>query len=168
MNGDPHSSPEPSRVLRVANVLVVVALLAMLVGGVTLLLARDHSAVDLGPGQEAVLLDRKTPSWALGGETFEVQATTNAGTNVTVSLEETTGTGFSEENRTSLQPGQRLVWSQHTSAGEQWNAVVINEGEAVVRAAITVTSHLHQWVGGLLVAFGVAGFVFHRMGMRKG
>lgn len=155
-------------VVRVANVLVIVAVAAMLVGAVVLLLARDHGVVDVAPGQEEVVLERAGDSWGFWGKGLEVQLSTNGTTQVTLTYEERTGTGKGDSNTTQLEQGRRLTLTQDVGVGEEWVVTVENQGDAPVRAVTTVTSLGNLWVGGALVAFGALGFVFHRVGMRHG
>lgn len=166
----PSSAQRDPPLIRIANVLVIVAVVAMLIGAVVLLLARDHGAVDIASGEEEVVLERSGASWQFWGKGLEVRlvALTNATTPVTLTYEETTGTGKGDSNTSQVRPGRSLVLTQHADVGEEWVVSVRNDGDDPVRAVITVTSLGNLWVGGALVAFGVLGFVFHRVGMRHG
>lgn len=170
MSPDSSTGADERPILRIANILAVLALVAMLLGAVTLLMARDHSSQWVGSGDSAQVLDHEALSFDLWGAQMqvEVRPSWNHSANVTLTVSETTGTGQHQNETHDVPPGSFLHWSIRAEHGEHWTAVLENHGNQSVQVVVTVSQMGHYWVGGALVAFGVAGFVFHRIGMRTG
>ncbi len=157
-------------IVRIANILAVLALAAMLIGAVTLLLAREHSGLMLNAGEEEVVMEVKARSFDPWGAEMKVEVypSWNATANVTLTATETTGTGKAQNHTDEVPPGSLLRWNERAQHGEEWSVQVTNHGNESVRVVATVSQMGNYWIGGALVGFGIAGFVFHRIDMRAG
>jgi hypothetical protein len=150
---------------RIANLLVILALVAMLIGAVVLVMAREETLVHVPAGEEALVLEHTARSWDPWGASLRVRVFGPA--NVTVIAHESTGEPEVEAEAEGVPAGFVLVWEERADAGETWQVRILNEGNATARGAVTVTTLGNHWVGGTLVVFGFFGFVFHRLGMRR-
>ena len=152
---------------RLAQVLVIVALAAMLLGAVVLISAHDPYVEDVAAGTTKVVFEQRIPAWSVGARDLDATLSSLYGTpNATFIAEETTGTGKRAE-KSAFVEGQVPDWSTRVQPGESWRLTLINNDNETIRVAGTLDSDTHRNIGVGLILVGVLGFVFYRIGMRR-
>lgn len=144
-----------------ANVFVLIALVAMLIGTVLILAARDPGSVDVPPGEAVDVVHYTAPDWDPFGHPLSATVPTNQSFNITT--RETTGTGKGE----AADFNNSIRWDATAEPGETWVATITNNGNETIRVGTTVSHNLLYVSGGILVGVGILGFVSYRMGMRR-
>lgn len=148
----------------VANLFVIVALFAMLVGTVVVLGARDTGFTDVPPGEQVTAFSYDAPTWDPLGHPMQAKLLGPGSYNITAV--ETTGTGKGEGPESgTLSIGQSLIWNEKAAPGESWLLTVRSDGNTTLRVSWTVSSDLGYTGGGIFVGIGILGFVFYRRGM---
>lgn len=165
-------------IIRFAQIFVVIALVAMLVGAVFIISARETYVVDVEPGEEALLFRYDVPGWdplphhlrviVLSPGNFTVgPEAEGVGDEVVLRIEETTnGEVVQDEANGTLRLGQ-AIWETDAAPGEQWVVHITNHGNTTARVSGTASSTSFYVAGGVLVAVGVLGFVSYRLGIRR-
>lgn len=185
----PGATARPSSGSRAAQVFVLVAVVAMLIGVSLVLLAREPYLLDLEPGQREEVFTLTVPDWDPMGHQIEgrFHGPANMTVNFTVTGEthydQAGGTyaGYNVTNWTTddgaparsfvatPSPGERRVWSTDLEAvsGETWTLTVENTGNDTARFQASVISELMRAAGLVGVGIGVLGFIAYRLGMGR-
>lgn len=160
---------------RTLNILVIVALVSMLAGTILLITARDPAEVHLPPGEEAVVFSYDAPTWDPWGHPMEVKVFAPANFTLETDLEhadpshDRNETEREESVTRTLDPQNVTAfrWYETAEPGESWKVRVTNHGESAIRLATEVSCYSYYIVGGILVGFGLLGFVFYKLGMSR-
>ncbi|MBW3584174.1 MAG: hypothetical protein KY455_13875 [Euryarchaeota archaeon] len=150
---------------RTYQILVLVALGAMLIGTVFILAARDPFEQTLRSGETATVAvidvsDRDPLHHPYEVRVFLIE---NGTANVTLRIE---GSGDASVHDKTLS-GDDALLEVHAQAepGDEVRIVVQNDGPTAVHVTGQSSSLTAYWIGGIFVVLGLLGFLFYRSGM---